>query len=76
LADKGFVASESFGKSNRYYPAVKKEDYTRRSMKQFVKRYFEGSFTDMLSFFAKEKDITIDELESILKDLKNDDLKK
>ncbi len=70
LGDKGFVAYESFGKSNRYYALVKKEDYTRRSMKQFVKGYFEGSYTNMLSFFAKEKNISIEELESILKEMK------
>jgi BlaI family transcriptional regulator, penicillinase repressor len=71
LEDKGFVAHESFGKSNRYHALVKKEDYTKRSMKQFVKGYFEGSFSNMLSFFAKEKDISIEELESILKQLKD-----
>ena len=71
LSDKGFVAYESFGKSNRYYPLVKKEDYTKRSMKQFVKGYFEGSYSNMFSFFAKEKDISIEDLESILKELKN-----
>ncbi|HXS35642.1 MAG TPA: BlaI/MecI/CopY family transcriptional regulator [Flavipsychrobacter sp.] len=70
LADKGFVAYETFGKSNRYYPLIKKEDYSKRSMKQFVKRYFEGSFPEMLSFFVKEKDISIDELESVLRELK------
>ncbi len=76
LSDKGFVSYETFGKSNRYYPAVKKEEYTKRSMKQFVKGYFEGSYTNMLSFFAKEKDISIDELEQILKELKNEQTKK
>ena len=40
-------------------------------MSQFVKGYFEGSFSNMLSFFAKEKDISVEELESILKELKN-----
>ncbi len=76
LADKGFVAHESFGKSNRYYPLVRKEDYTKRSMKQFVKGYFEGSYTNMFSFFAKEKDISIEDLESILKELKSNNPKK
>lgn len=70
LEDKGFADHESFGKSNRYFPLVKKEDYSKRSMTQFVKGYFEGSFTNMLSFFAKEKDISIEELEGILKQLK------
>ncbi len=70
LEDKGFADHESFGKSNRYFPLVKKEDYSKRSMKQFVKGYFEGSYSNMLSFFAREKDISIEELESILKQLK------
>lgn len=71
LVDKGFADYESFGKSNRYFPIVQKDDYSKRSMKQFVKGYFEGSFSNMLSFFAKEKDITVEELEAILKELKN-----
>jgi BlaI family penicillinase repressor len=76
LGEKGFVSYESFGKSNRYFPIVDKDNYSKRSMEQFVKRYFEGSFSNMLSFFAKEKDISIADLESLLKDLKNDTPKK
>lgn len=76
LEDKGFVAHESFGKSNRYYALVNKDDYSKKSMTQFVKGYFEGSFSNMLSFFAKEKDISVEELESILKELKNQEPKK
>ena len=70
LSDKGFVGSESFGKSNRYYPLVKKDDYSKRSMKQFVRGYFDGSFSGMVSFFAKEKDISVKELEELLIELK------
>ena len=76
LCDKGIVGFESFGKANRYYPVVKKEDYSKKTMKQFVKKYFEGSYGSMLSFFAKEKDISITELEEILKQLKSEKLKK
>lgn len=76
LCDKGIVAYESFGKANRYYPLVKKEEYSKKTMKQFVKKYFEGSYGSMLSFFAKEKDISIAELEDILKEMKNEQRKK
>ncbi|RYD55662.1 MAG: BlaI/MecI/CopY family transcriptional regulator [Sphingobacteriales bacterium] len=76
LEEKGFVDHESFGKSNRYYPLVKKEDYTKKSMKQFVSKYFDGSFANMLSFFAKEKDISIQELESLLNEIKKSSPKK
>ncbi len=76
LCDKGIVGFEGFGKANRYYPLVKKEDYSKKTMKQFVKKYFEGSYGSMLSFFAKEKDISITELEEILKQLKSENKKK
>lgn len=76
LEDKGFAAHESFGKSNRYYTLVKKDDYSKNSMNQFVGKYFDGSFANMLSFFAKEKDISVNDLEEILKEMKNQSPKK
>lgn len=76
LEEKGFVDHESFGKSNRYFPLVDKDDYSKKSMKQFVKKYFEGSFSNMLSFFAKEKDISVQQLEDILNELKKSSPKK
>jgi BlaI family transcriptional regulator, penicillinase repressor len=70
LQDKEFVVSESIGKSHLYKPRVKKEVYSKQSMKQLVKGYFNGSFSNMLSFFAKEKDISASDLEEILKEMK------
>ncbi|MCF8449655.1 MAG: BlaI/MecI/CopY family transcriptional regulator [Taibaiella sp.] len=76
LADKGIVGFESLGKANRYHPLVRKDDYSRKTMKQFVKRYFEGSYSEMFSFFVKDKDVSVQELENILKELKNNNTKK
>lgn len=76
LVEKGFVAYESIGKSNLYYPLVKKDDYRRKSTKQLLKGYFSGSFSELLSFFVKEKDISLEELESVLKELRSQTKKK
>ncbi|HLO70216.1 MAG TPA: BlaI/MecI/CopY family transcriptional regulator [Flavipsychrobacter sp.] len=76
LCDKGFIGFESFGKSNRYYPLVQKDEYSKKTMNQFVSKYFNGSFAGMLSFFAQEKDITVQDLEAILKELKQSPDKK
>lgn len=70
LEEKGFVDHESLGKANRYFPLVQKDEYSKKSMNQFVGKYFEGSFANMLSFFAKEKDISVKELEEILQLMK------
>ena len=70
LEDKGFAGHESFGKSNRYFPLVKKEDYSKRTMNKLVKGYFEGSFSNIVSSMVKENNLSIEELELLLKQLK------
>ena len=49
LEKKGFVSHETFGKSNRYYPLVSKEQYSESFMQQFVRNYFDNSFKSMIS---------------------------
>lgn len=71
LAEKGFVASKMLGNAHQYYALVSKEDYSRRSVQQIVKGYFNNSLKDMVSFFAGDKSLDIAELEDILKTLKN-----
>jgi BlaI family transcriptional regulator, penicillinase repressor len=70
LVEKKFVDYKSYGNTNEYFPLVSKGEYSKKTMKQLVSGYFGGSFSTMLSFFANEKDISIEELEEILKQLK------
>lgn len=70
LVDKGFVTFETFGKANRYTPAIRKDAYSHSTMKQFVRKYFGGSYADLCSFFVKEKDLSVSELEQLLTQLK------
>ena len=67
LEKKGFVAHTAFGKTHRYRPLVKKEDYTKVYMKSFMNNYFSNSFENMVSFFTKEQSISINEMEEIMK---------
>lgn len=70
LADKQFVGKESFGRSFRYYPLISKEKYSRSTVKNVVKRYFEGSFSNIVSFMVKENNLSLEELEALVKELK------
>lgn len=70
LQDKGFVDHESFGKSHCYYPLIEKDTYTKKFLKNFIGNYFENSFSRMVSFFAKEEKIDLQELEEILRKVK------
>lgn len=70
LMEKEFVAVNVMGRQHQYYPLVTKDDYSKRSMKQLVKGYFEGSFSNVVSFLVKENDISVEELESLLYQIK------
>lgn len=70
LIEKEFVAVEVMNRHHLYYPLVSKEEYSKRSMKQLVKGYFEGSFSNVVSFLVKENNISVEELESLLKQIK------
>lgn len=71
LEKKGFVNHEAFGKTHRYQPLISKADYSSYSLKKLLGNYFGGSFKELVQFFAKEQDMTIEELEALLKHTKS-----
>lgn len=70
LAEKEFVKVENLGRIHRYHPAVSKEQYSKATLTGMVKGYFEGSFSNVVSFMVDEKKISVEDLELLLKQLK------
>lgn len=70
LTDKEFVGRELFGRTHRYYPMVSRAEYSKSTIKSMVKNYFQGSFTDVVSFMVKEKNLSIEELEMLIREMK------
>ena len=70
LVEKEFVSVTVFGRMHQYYPLVSKDAYSKGSIKNLVKGYFEGSFSSAVSFMVKENNLSIEELELLLKQLK------
>ena len=70
LVEKEFVVIEVFGRQHRYSPIVAKEDYSGKRIKQLAKNYFEGSFSNVVSYLVKENNISVEELETLLKQIK------
>ena len=67
MEDKGFIKHEAFGNTYRYQPAVSKEDYRKGFFSSAINSYFENSYKNVVSFFAKEEKISVDELREIIK---------
>ncbi len=67
LEKKGFVSHKSYGKTYEYFPIIAKEEYTKKFLKKFVKNYFGNSFKQMVSFFSKDENLSVEELDEIIK---------
>ncbi len=72
LEEKGFLDHDSVGNVYRYFPIITREDYQKHAMKDIVSQYFDNSYPRMLAFFAKEQNLTEDELQEILHMIKTD----
>ena len=70
LVDKEYIGITQFGRTHQYYPLVSKDAYSKTTMKSFVKGYFDGSFSNAVSFMVKENKLSVEDLEVLLKKLK------
>jgi BlaI family penicillinase repressor len=67
LERKKFVDHKSYGNTYQYFPAIEKSAYTKMFMKRVIHNYFDNSLSEMVSFFSKEKDLDVNELEEVIK---------
>lgn len=69
LEKKGFVGYKAFGKTHEYFPLVPKEKYTRFYLNNMVTGYFNGSFQNLVSFFAQENSLKVQDIDQLVKEL-------
>ena len=67
LEKKGFVMCRKVGNVKLFSPEISKKEYTGFQFKSLLSDYFNGSFPKMATFFAKENNLGIKDLEEILK---------
>ena len=70
LVEKEFAGIKTFGRMHQYYPLVGKDAYSKGSLKAMVKSYFEGNYSNAVSFMVRENNLSVEELELLLKQLK------
>ncbi len=75
LEKKGYVGHKTYGKIHVYFPLVKQEEYARYQFSGLLKNHFGNSMKRLVSFFAKDDKIKLNELEDIKK-LIEDEIKK
>lgn len=71
LEKKGLVGYNAFGKAHQYYPLISKEDYKNKLSKNLIENYFGGSVSNLVSFFAKKEQMSLEDFNEIIAQLKS-----
>ena len=66
LEEKNYVGHEAFGKTHRYFPIISKENYRKKFVNSSMIDYFDNSYKNLVSFFAKEEKISVEDLKEII----------
>lgn len=67
LERKKYVKAKRYGNTYEYTPLIRESEYKRTFMNGVVRDYFENSYKEMVSFFAKDQKISADELKEIIR---------
>ncbi|PWE00055.1 BlaI/MecI/CopY family transcriptional regulator [Marinilabilia rubra] len=72
LERKGFVDHIAEGKGHVYFTIISKQEYTRKFMKRFISNYFENSFKNLVSFFAKNDKMDLNEFDDLVAEVRKE----
>lgn len=64
LVKKGFISFQTYGKIHEYSTTISKKQYLKERVKPIISDYFNGSPTQLVSYFA-EGEMDLHELENI-----------
>ncbi|WP_138994661.1 BlaI/MecI/CopY family transcriptional regulator [Larkinella sp. C7] len=66
LEKKGLVGYRAYGKTHEYYPLITEEEYKRFEMEQLMSGYFDNSLKKLVSFFVKDRNLSLKEANEII----------
>ncbi len=67
LEQKGYLTKRRFGNVKVFKPLITESAYKRHFLSGIVESYFDNSYKELVSFFAKEQKITTEELGEIIR---------
>lgn len=67
LEKKGYVKSTRYGNTCVYTAMIDESEYKSRFLSGVVRNYFENSYKEMVTFFARKQKISAEELQEIIR---------
>lgn len=66
LEKKGCIDHKDYGTTFKYYAAISKEAYGTQHLQKQVKKYFNNSFSSMVSSLVESNNLTVDEINELI----------
>lgn len=67
LERKGFVSYKAYGNAYQFYPLVSRKEYSQKHVNSIFKRYFKNSMKDVVSFFADNNKVNVNDIDEAIK---------
>ena len=71
LENKGYLMKRRFGNVKVYKPKITEAAYKRHFLSDVVKSYFDNSYKELVSFFAKNQEASAGDLNEIVRLIEN-----
>lgn len=71
LEEKGFIGYQAFGNTYQYYALIAEKDYRSKSLKNIVSKYYNNSYTQVVSSLIEEDELSVEELQELIRQIKN-----
>jgi BlaI family transcriptional regulator, penicillinase repressor len=71
LEEKGFLNHEQFGNTYRYKAVITREEFSNRTIKNLVSKYFNASYSSVVSMFVKEQKISTEEIQELIRQVES-----
>ena len=68
LEKKGFARHNAYSKTFEYYPTVAKRAYSRVFFREFLEKYVEGSYEELVTFLSSEMELQLRVPETVVQE--------
>lgn len=69
LEEKGFLDHNTFGNTYQYFAKVSEEEFSKTTLKNVIKKYFDNSYMGVVSSLVKEEKIDLEDLKKLISEV-------
>lgn len=71
LEEKGYIGYKAYGNTYQYFALISEEEYSNQTLGNVVDKYFDKSYTRVVSALIAEEKLSVDELQELIQRIKN-----